>query len=515
MKRTFNLIAVACIATGQGAEPPWWTMEPNAVLTPGATPDPYSHVNIGQAKWMAKRALDSLRLAAPSVADAVEADLVGTGKPIPSWASPTPATVAAEAQYAPLLIGQLKAISAPFYDHLHEFAPDWLEDQMDDAETLLPGTYYPWSLGTTDDDNHAVANQGQLKAVFSLNFGGDGEVYPYPLESDGIPDLWEEGVLHADGGVNWTDKNDIYISNADAIGAVSPAGAPPPTFCIQANREVVARLSGLTPSTSKPMYTTQTHPPTLSDPHGVYVRNPDFWGNDLVGKLTCISPANSTGAGTGEWNLRAGTVLTRRHIIMANHLPIADNDEIRFVTAGNVVVPMTLKRSRRVGTTDIRIGILDADLPSGIAHCKVPPEDFLRYLPSTITTVTWGGVMDYGTAGFAVDQEEKGLAVEFVSAPFGGQVLCKTPRESLPLSFNESIVTGDSGNPMFLVVADDLLFISLASSAGGGFVSGDAVWNYIDEINATIALLDADESVSTGYTLTEMDLSSFPLYEAE
>jgi len=82
--------------------------------------------NIGQAKWMAKSALEALRASEPECVQAIETDLVGPGKIIPNWNVPTTEEEKA-AQHAPLLIGQLKAISAPFYDHLHSLAPEWLE----------------------------------------------------------------------------------------------------------------------------------------------------------------------------------------------------------------------------------------------------------------------------------------------------------------------------------------------------------------------------------------------------
>ena len=480
------------------AVPRWWSQGADPVIGSG-TPDNHAAANIGQAKWMAKSALEALRTVVPDLADDIEADLVGTGKPIPSWSAPTPGSDLAKAQFAPLLVGQLKAISAPFYEHLHDFAPDWLDGQLTLNETFHSGSYFPWTTTAADDDNYGAVNLGQLKAVFSLAFGAD---YETGYVSDGIPDLWESGVVHAAGGVTWTNINQINNSNAILAGTGSPAGPPPMTLAIHATAQVDDRIAGLSASAALPLYTTQNHA------SNIYVRSTGFWANNIVQQLTCISPANTTGAANGNWHLRGGTAITPRHIIMTSHLNffIQNGSDVRFVTADNTVVTRTVLYSRPLPSSDLRVAVLDSDLPTSITPCFVPPADFEDYLPSALAT---GYQLNPGIPCLVLDQEEKGLVNDFMRT-WPNNVGCGTPTISTRLAFYEDLIPNDSGNPNFMIINNKLVLLFPISTGGGG--GGNAVWLYLSGINSTIALVNEDAGVSTDYTVTEADLSSFPKF---
>lgn len=155
------------------ASPPaWWSTGSPPVIVVSAEQNNSGVANVGQAKYMAKRALDALRAVQPAVAEEIEQELVGSGKPLASWNSPTTEEQHLK-QYEPLLLGQLKAISAPFYTKLHAVAPEWLEGELTANQTKDPSNsanYFPWTSTAADDANHSPAVIGQLKAVFSLRF---------------------------------------------------------------------------------------------------------------------------------------------------------------------------------------------------------------------------------------------------------------------------------------------------------------------------------------------------------
>lgn len=194
--------------SGSLASPPsWWADESFPVIDSNSETNNHGVANIGQAKWMTKNALRALREKVPTVADAVEAELVGVGKPIASWDVPVSAEDK-QKQRAPLLIGQLKAIAAPFYNHLHVFDAVWLENELTLNGTANPGTYYPWTPQSEDDENKAVVVIGQLKSVFSLRF----ESLDVDSDDDGMSDAWE--VAH---GLDPNDPNDA-VSDPDGDG---------------------------------------------------------------------------------------------------------------------------------------------------------------------------------------------------------------------------------------------------------------------------------------------------------
>ncbi|MFT4176595.1 MAG: hypothetical protein QM627_08045 [Luteolibacter sp.] len=140
------------------AQPAWWTSSSSPVVNSNPANN-RGIANVGQAKNMAYQALAALRAVDPVTANAVESNLVGTGKPIASWAAPV-TQAEKDAQHAPLLIGQLKSIAAPFYQALHATDPGWLEGELSLNQTKDagdPANYFPWTLTTVDDNNKAPA----------------------------------------------------------------------------------------------------------------------------------------------------------------------------------------------------------------------------------------------------------------------------------------------------------------------------------------------------------------------
>ena len=174
------------------APPEWWSTGSPPVITGGA-PENHGVANQGQAKYMAKQALAALRAKDPYTAEDVEIALVGPGKPIFSWNAPaTPQE--SSSQYSPLLVGQLKAISAPFYQKLYRLWPVWVDSQLTENHTkdsASSSNYFPWTAATGDDANHGAATIGQLKAVFSLRFEAIGLLDTGDFDGDGIPNFEE------------------------------------------------------------------------------------------------------------------------------------------------------------------------------------------------------------------------------------------------------------------------------------------------------------------------------------
>lgn len=235
--RLAPLAFLTLLLPAPGAPPAWWREGDPPVVDPGAPSNNHGPANVGQAKWIAKRALETLAAVDPALAARIhdkltlpQPDPAGQGQFHPAIldfevpGDPPPADWH-ERQHAPLRIGQLKAIAAPFYDALHALTPAWLDQESADpaAQGQLqlngtkdpdnPANFYPWSADPTDDRNQAAATLGQLKAVFSLRFealtailaaddDGDGLTFAVeaargtdPLnpdsDGDGMNDGWE------------------------------------------------------------------------------------------------------------------------------------------------------------------------------------------------------------------------------------------------------------------------------------------------------------------------------------
>lgn len=234
------------------------------------------------------------------------------------------------------------------------------------------------------------------------------------------------------------------------------------------------------------IFTTQNHATQT------YVRNSNLWCADV--NLTCISPWNNNGT-----NRKAGALVTPRHVIGAAHYEYNVGNTIRFVSQDGVVHGRTIAgKARHPDYTpyfpDLTIYALNSDLPETITPCKLMPANWNDYLVNNFQN---------RPPALGLDQEEKALIIDFNK---GGSFL--TPADSNRLIFHEDKITGDSGNPAFLIVNGELVLVTVWTYGGAG--RGTPVSDHIAALNGMIATADTQAGVSTGYTVTEADFSPWP-----
>lgn len=226
--------------------------------------------------------------------------------------------------------------------------------------------------------------------------------------------------------------------------------------------------------------------------HKRYVRNVDCWAYPL--DLTSISPWNSQGK-----NRRAGTLVTPRHVLYARHYSIAVNTTIRFVDRNNNVVDRKIAKTKSVPTQghsslsgyDIVVAELDQDVTSEISFAKVMPKTLSTIRPSSSSRVPV----------FDTDFEEKALVAD-LQYESGNMVRLSIPASgSLRRHFYESKITGDSGNPVFMVINGEPVLMFMFTYGGAG--SGTSVTSHYDDINSII------NNWGSSYRLNDIDLTSF------
>lgn len=247
------------------------------------------------------------------------------------------------------------------------------------------------------------------------------------------------------------------------------------------------RISGLTPAQTVDIYSTQNHG------DGIYERNTSVWCSDL--DLTCISPWNNTGG-----NHRAGVLISPDCIAFAEHYQIHKGDIIRFITSDNTVIERTVVNKQSISppdssdgySTDITIGILDSEVPDSISCCKVLPSNFTDYLPN----------INEGIPALCLDQEEKALITDFYKTNSGKAHF--TAPENSREDYYEKKIIGDSGNPAFLIINNELVLITTWTFGGAG--AGPDYSAYINEIESAMA------NLGSSYGLTQIDLNPYPTY---
>ncbi|CAN5539928.1 hypothetical protein BH09VER1_BH09VER1_23980 [soil metagenome] len=89
------------------------------------------------------------------------------------------------ANYGPINLGQLKAVSKPYYDLLLSYGYNTKANLIAHGAPSDWAYDYPWNPSTDVSANYAPANLGQLKLVFSF------DLTSYDADDNGIPDIWE------------------------------------------------------------------------------------------------------------------------------------------------------------------------------------------------------------------------------------------------------------------------------------------------------------------------------------
>ncbi len=152
--------------------PSWWVSW--GVVNTNYPAKDFAPANIGQLKWFATNAFKELQSNFPG----------GAGTSVLAVVS----SFSAYSNFVAVNVGQLKYVAKPFYDRLI-------------AEGYTNS--YPWTTNTTtDDEDFAPANIGQVKYVFNFDITHDSD-------GDGMPDWWE--LAH---GLNPTNNADA-ASDAD------------------------------------------------------------------------------------------------------------------------------------------------------------------------------------------------------------------------------------------------------------------------------------------------------------
>jgi hypothetical protein len=138
---------------------------------------------------------------------------------------------------------------------------------------------------------------------------------------------------------------------------------------------------------------------------------------------------------------------------------------------------------------DIRVGVLDSDVPPEIGFVKVLPRDWPDYL--------WKAQR---LPMLHLDQEEKALVRDMINLQSTFTSVSHANAISpLRAPFTEAVISGDSGNPAFLLIdGEAVLILTHFTSVSGPFYTA-----WFDEVNEDM------DTLGGGFQLTEFDLGAY------
>ena len=222
------------------------------------------------------------------------------------------------------------------------------------------------------------------------------------------------------------------------------------------------------------------YPNGAKDDHFVPNTNAWFHGIDF----SCASPWNSGGGA-----LRAGTLISRRHVVFAKHFPLWKGVRIVFVDAAGAVCPCYIEATKAVSDTDIMIGLLNAEVTPNIRPARILPEDYEKHIGH-----------GEGLSVITFNQHEQGVLGDlqpiYVS-PVNSGMGAQAPKDINRVRFNRKLIGGDSGNPAFILIGDEAVLAYCLKGGGGG--CAQAIHYYRAAIQKTM------DELCPGYKLEAFD----------
>jgi len=200
-----------------------------------------------------------------------------------------------------------------------------------------------------------------------------------------------------------------------------------------------------------------------------WVRNPASW----------VRVFNWTGVAVGINGLGGvggGTLISRRHVLFANHVPYpARPIDIFFVNKDSRTFNYKVTNVQQVGSTDIAIGTLDKDADPSLIVYRVLPDNWLQYIankpvPLTATYIAAGITTPIQTFVLPIlyaNQDRKVSTGDVININLAGNASVSIPAFEPARAFGDGVRGGDSGNPIFAMLGDELVLL------GGWYTGAD------------------------------------------
>ena len=252
-----------------------------------------------------------------------------------------------------------------------------------------------------------------------------------------------------------------------------------------ATNSIAQRIAGADPAVSLSRFA--DYPPSkgkLGFPRCLWEKpfpaNEKFWLKDV--DFSCASPWSDEAG-----SVRAGTLISKRHIIFAKHFPLWKGCRVLFVDQQGEVCPCRIAATKAFEKCDIMIAALDYEVTPNIHPAKILPENYADYIGD-----------GKGLPIVTFNQSEKTFLSE-CSGITSDSIIHFVPTNPTWKALSGKIVVGDSGNPAFLLIGNEPILLYCLLSGGVGH--GPPIHYYRREIQKAM------DELCPGYKLEEFDFS--------
>ena len=206
--------------------------------------------------------------------------------------------------------------------------------------------------------------------------------------------------------------------------------------------------------------------------------NGKFWLKDV--DFSCASPWSDE-SGT----VRAGTLISKRHVIFAKHFPLWKGVRIVFVGMDGEACPLNIVATKELPNSDIMLGLLNYEVTPNVKPARILPDDYKKYIGD-----------GRGLPIVTFNQKEEVLLSQLWTITPTAVLNMRSTNETWR-SLSRSIVTGDSGNPAFLLIGNEPILLYCLQTGGVGH--GSSVLRYRKDIQKAM------DELCPGYKLETFD----------
>ena len=194
-----------------------------------------------------------------------------------------------------------------------------------------------------------------------------------------------------------------------------------------------------------------------------FTASPIGWIRNVASWVRVFNWTGYAAGINGLGGVGGGTLITRRHVLFANHVPYpARPFDIFFVNADSRTFQYKVVNLQQVGGTDIAIGTLDRDADASLNVYRVLPDNWTQYIAHKAESFNSMGVsgtkLSFVLPVLYGNQDRKVATGDVVGVNLGTATV-NVPSFEVARAFGESVRVGDSGNPIFAMVGDELVLL--------------------------------------------------------